>query len=343
MAIDRAAAVEAGQKEEYDRAMRFAWAVVVLGWSVVSCGRTSQKGAPPAERAVAKVGEGGVVTVQQLEQQMNTSWRAGTASGAADEHKRKVLEDLIRTEAAVEEARRRGYDRDPQLVRAMKQQLVARLMREEIDGKLTAQSVPDAEVEKYYRKHADEFQRADALRASAIFLPDEPTAKKVAALARAARDPRDPVKDQRAFRELVARHSQDEPSKARGGDLAYFDRQNAVHPPELVAAAFALAEVGDVAGPVKTQKGYAIVKVTHKRPGYQRQLSDAAPMIRQRLLHDLRNQRTVALMEELRKKAPVQIDEKALASASLPTTPARPAAPAKGPRPGPESPTARAE
>ena len=259
----------------------------------------------------------GVVTAGQLEEVWHGTLRVRAPGNSVEEHKRRLLDELIRTEAAVQEARRRGYDRDPQIVRAGKQQLVAKLMREEIDAKVTAQAIPEADIERYYREHPLEFQRPEAVRVSAIFLPDEAAARKVLGLARAGRNKKNPLEEQRAFRDLVARHSQDEVSKARGGDLAFFDRENKTHPPELVAAALAIDEVGELAGPVKTGKGYAIVKLTQKRPGFHRPLADAAPAIRQRLLHELRNKRTVALMETLHKNTQVQIDEKALARLPL--------------------------
>ena len=290
-----------------------------------ACGRSSKNVAAPGEQLVARVGQG-AVTARELEERLRAVMGPGAAGdpAALAEKKAKVLEDLLRLEAAAEEARRRGYDRDPQIQRTLKQQLVAKLMREEVDGKLNAEAIPDGEVERYHQEHAAEFQRADEVRASAIFLANEAAAKKVAAQAKAARVKNDPLKDARAFRDLVLAHSTDETSKQRGGDLAFFDRRTAMYPSELVTAAFALGEVGQVSEAVKTPKGFAVLKLTHKRPGFVRPMEEMRPVIRQRLLHDQRRKRTEELMQSLRAKADVKIDEKALAEVGRNPGPAQP-------------------
>jgi len=62
---------------------------------------------------------------------------------------------------------------------------------------------------------------------------------------------------------LVAKEDSEDPeSAARGGDLGYVLR--GVAPPELEKAAFALG-VGDTSGPVYTESGYNIIRVTEKR------------------------------------------------------------------------------
>jgi peptidyl-prolyl cis-trans isomerase C len=279
-----------------------------------ACGRSAPKPGDSKERVVAQVGQG-VVTFKDLDERWRVVAGPNAGAGAADQGERKgnLLKELMQLEAAAEEARRRGYDRDPQIQRALKQQLVARLLREEIDTKLTVDSVPEADVERYHQEHAAEFQRGDQVRASAIFVADEAAARKVAALARAARVPSDPLADARGFRQLVLTHSRDETSKQRGGDLAFFERTSPTHPAELVAAAFALGEIGDVSGPVKTREGWVVLKLTQKLPGFVRTLAEVRPIIRQRLLHDLRRKRTEELMQSLLAKVKVEVDEGALA------------------------------
>ncbi len=62
---------------------------------------------------------------------------------------------------------------------------------------------------------------------------------------------------------LVAKEDSEDPeSAARGGDLGYVLK--GVAPPELEKAAFALG-VGDTSGPIYTESGYNIIRVTEKR------------------------------------------------------------------------------
>jgi len=64
------------------------------------------------------------------------------------------------------------------------------------------------------------------------------------------------------FAKVAKEDSEDPESAARGGDLGYVLR--GVAPPELEKAAFTLG-VGDTGGPIYTESGYNIIRVTEKR------------------------------------------------------------------------------
>jgi peptidylprolyl isomerase/peptidyl-prolyl cis-trans isomerase D len=64
------------------------------------------------------------------------------------------------------------------------------------------------------------------------------------------------------FAQLAMQYSIDQGSARRGGDLGYFGKGQMV--PEFEKAAFA-AKTGEIVGPVETQFGYHIIKVTDKQ------------------------------------------------------------------------------
>ncbi len=64
------------------------------------------------------------------------------------------------------------------------------------------------------------------------------------------------------FAVVAKEDSEDPESAARGGDLGYILR--GIAPPELEKAAFSLG-VGDTSGPIYTDAGYNIIRVTEKR------------------------------------------------------------------------------
>ena len=176
---------------------------------------------------------------------------------ASPERRKELLENLIRFEILAREARRRGYERDPEVVRHQQQRLVDRMVAEELDAKLKPEDLPEAELRRFYQEHPERFTRPEAVRVSQILLADAATAARVAAAARAL-GPR----DDRGFRRLVAAHSLDEDSKQRGGDLTFLERQPAqavatpTGRPAVIEAAFALTEVGQVAGPGPERSGF---------------------------------------------------------------------------------------
>jgi peptidyl-prolyl cis-trans isomerase C len=230
------------------------------------------------------------------------------------EKKKELLDALVRYELLAREALRRGYDRDPDVQRVAKKQMVAQFEKREINDKLRPEDLAAAEIEKYYREHQGEFVRPEEVRISQILMRDEAAARKVATEAKANNSAE-------TFRRLVERESQDHDSKPRGGDLMFFDRKTARLPRALVEAAFALNEPGDIAGPIASDKGFHIIRLSERRPEGARPLAEAKLDIQRKLLEQMRTQRKRELAEEARKTIRVEIFEDELAKLALATTP----------------------
>jgi peptidyl-prolyl cis-trans isomerase C len=231
------------------------------------------------------------------------------------EKKRELLDSLVRYDVLAIEARKRGYERDPEVQRVAKDKMVKLFTQQEINDKVKPSDVPDAEVEKYYKDHAADYVRPETVRASQILVKERPRAQKALAAARALAKA-----DQKAFRDLVARESEDVDSKSRGGDLTQFDRATTQHPQAVVAAAFALKELGDISDLVPTDKGFVILKLTDRRPALSRSLEDAKLEIQRRLLDELRAKRKKDFIDEARKTIKVEINEDQLAKLDLAAT-----------------------
>lgn len=226
--------------------------------------------------------------------------------------KKELLDSLIRYEVLAMEARKRGYERDAEVLRVAKDKMVRMFTQQEINDKIKPTDVPQADVEAYYKAHATDYVRPEMVRVSEILIKDRSKAIKVLAEVKAA-----PKSDMKAFRDLVAKYSEDPDSKQRGGDLTLFDRATAQHPVAIVNAAFLLKDVGDVSDLVGTDKGHAILKLTERRPALSRSLDDAKIEIQRRLVEDLRSKRKKELVEEARKTVKVEIFEDQLAKLDL--------------------------
>jgi foldase protein PrsA len=106
--------------------------------------------------------------------------------------------------------------------------------------------VTEEEMKKYYDELKPE------IRASHILVDDEKTAKEVKAKLDQGED----------FEKLAKEYSKDPGSAEKGGDLGWFGPGKMVK--QFEDAAYAL-KVGEISGPVKSDFGYHIIKLTDKK------------------------------------------------------------------------------
>jgi peptidyl-prolyl cis-trans isomerase D len=130
-------------------------------------------------------------------------------------------------------------------------------------------NIPPTEVQRYYNNNLPQYQTPEQARASHILL--NTAGKDTAAVRKQAEGILAQVKGGADFAELARKVSEDEGSKANGGDLDYFTRGRMV--PEFEQAAFAL-EIGQISDIVQSQFGFHIIKLTDKKPAVTRPLED---------------------------------------------------------------------
>ncbi|HSK00257.1 MAG TPA: peptidyl-prolyl cis-trans isomerase [Kofleriaceae bacterium] len=294
--------------------------------------------APPQKAAelaapLAKIDDV-TITVGELQERINRQSPYVRQRYTSLEQKKEFLDSLVRFEILAKEAYRRGLDKDPEVVRTMKQVMIQKLMREELDAKITAESVPEAEVRKYYDANGDEYVRPDEVRASAIVLKNRAQAERVALEARG-----EAGKTNKGFRDLVQRYSTDEDGKLRGGDLQFFDAATKALPAPVVKGAFALASTGDVSGVIDAGNGtFYVLKQTGRRRATTRSYDDAKPQIRNKLFRDRRLAAQKEFLEASRARAKIEIHEANLAKVRVDTSSApgdEGKDPAMPPLPGP--------
>ncbi len=123
------------------------------------------------------------------------------------------------------------------------------------------------ELEKYHRRHLDQFEILEKIKASHILIKvDEGTDETVRAEKKAfAEKLLEEVKAGKDFAELARVNSDDAASAVKGGNLGYFTRGSMVKPFEQ--AAFNM-KPGDISEVVETTFGYHIIKVEeYTEPG----------------------------------------------------------------------------
>jgi peptidyl-prolyl cis-trans isomerase C len=261
-------------------------------------------------QVVAKVDDS-LITVAEVQDKINKQSPFVRARYTTPEKKKEYLDSLIRFKVLANEAERRGYDKDPEVIRVMEQQMISKFLQKDFESKLKVEDVPDADVEKYYKDHPAEFNQKDEVRVSEIVVKDKSKADKALGEAKALPKTSPIGADQKGFRDLVTKYSEDEDSKSRGGDLSFIDKDNNKLPKPLVDAAFKLAEVGDVTA-VKTDKGWVVLRLTQKRPGFSRPLAEVKRQIQQRLFRDLRSKAMDNFVADLKKKSTIDVHEENL-------------------------------
>jgi hypothetical protein len=218
------------------------------------------------------------------------------------------------------EAERRGYDKDPEVLRVMKQQMISKFppegLRIEAEGRgrprRRRREVLQGAPRRVQPEGRGARQRGDG----------QGQAKADKAYAEAKALPKTavvPSPDQKQFKDIVNKYSDDEDAKQRAGDLGFFDKETTRYPKAVVEAAFKLAEVGDVAQPIKTDKGWSVVRLTQKRPGFNRPLAEVKRQIQQRLFRDTRTKAMDNFVAELKKKSAIEVNDANLSKVVIDT------------------------
>ena len=215
------------------------------------------------------------VAVGQLTQSINeTAIASRTVAdrlAALENQRREIAEALIpaqqfQSQVKLGDAQLRAYYesaaaqfRTPERIRA---EYVA-LSAEELGRE---EPVTDAEIKAAYEARASQYAVAEQRRASHILLQPGADAKKKAGeiLAEVRKDPA-------RFAELARKYSQDSGSAEKGGDLGFFGRGMMVKPFE--EAVFRMKE-GEIAGPVESEFGVHVIRLTGIRAGTSRPLEE---------------------------------------------------------------------
>lgn len=237
---------------------------------------------------------------------------------------RKRLEEMIVQELLRQEALRLGLDREPAVRRALRQVLIQALLEREVERPWRERPLAEEEVRAFYEGHRGEYQWPEGVRVADVFLAapasgdpalrQERRRKAEEILARALSLP-----DRRfGFGELVLAHSDTHPAYPRG-DTGFFDRSGAPQglPPPLVEAAFAIPRPGQLhPGVVETPEGFHVVMLTGRREARNRTLDERGVRaeVETRLRRESIQKGRETLVEGLRRRIPVTVDEGVLRS-----------------------------
>src|SRR5262249_4399875 len=143
-------------------------------------------------------------------------------------------------------------------------------------------AIDPAEVRKQYDENLNRYGKPEERQAAHILIAvkaDASEEEKAAAKKRADELAAQARKSPTQFAELAKSASQDPGSAGQGGDLGFFSRDGSMVKP-FEDAVFTMKQ-GEVAGPIKTDIGWHIIKLTAIRPGKQQSFDEVKGQIEQ--------------------------------------------------------------
>jgi len=169
-------------------------------------------------------------------------------------------------------------------------------------------TVDPAEARAQYESSVKQYTKPEERQAAHILIavkPDASAEAKAAAKARAADLMAKATANPAKFGELAKQFSQDPGSAPQGGDLGSFPRGNMVKP--FDDAVFGM-KVGDIAGPVETDFGYHVIRLTGIAPEKVRPFDEVKAQIEADLQRQKAAQKFATAAEQLQNLVYEQAD-----------------------------------
>jgi peptidyl-prolyl cis-trans isomerase C len=198
--------------------------------------------------------------------------------GAGDAGKQKLIDKHVEQQVIMRDGLKKGLDRDASITGELEKYKRYMVLRDYAQNELEAKAgLPEKEFKKYYREHKKDFKVEGRALVQHILTASEDDAQAVLA----------ELKRGVSFDSLTARKSIDSLTRATRGSLGWITETGSIPylgaMPEINQAVFALKE-GGVSKPVKTAKGWHIIKAEQLKPGSFRPLSEVYGQIRDELL-----------------------------------------------------------
>lgn len=223
---------------------------------------------------------------------------------ASDEEVNKELEDFKSKMGGPEGVARffeqSGLTEDELKSDIARSIVLKKFLREEYGLKIS-----DDKIKEYYDSNMARFTQEEQVKASHILVKVEKDASKEAVDEKhehAKNLYKQATADGADFAALAKEHSEG-PTGPRGGDLGFFSKKRMV--PEFSEAAFK-AKPGDVTGPVKTEFGYHIIKVTDRKSEKVSTFDEVKDEIRDNLERTEMRESMEKLVKELREGAEIE-------------------------------------
>lgn len=251
-------------------------------------------------KVVARVGVE-TMTVGELEDRINSRSPYARKRFSNPDVLEQYVDEQVKNGLFYQGAEKLGYANNPEVRQYLAQTLVQLFLQKEFEEAVTPDSVPRADVAKYYDEHRDEFRRPEMRRARHILVSSKDEADDVLAQLESSQG--------RTFRALAKTTSLDTETNLRGGDLLYFTEDGTlVGKPDsgkinetLARAAFSLRKTGELSKPLDLGDGkWSVLELTGIRPEKIQTQAEADPLIRRKLWREEREGAIQKLIDDTR-------------------------------------------
>ena len=303
---------------------RASLAVAVL--AVLACSKGPAKKGP-----VVASGGGISITADELKARLDEQSPMIRASFQSLDRKKQFLDNMLRFELLAKEAEKEGLANDPDVQFTMKKVMVSKYYQKffQDQGKTTA--VPDAEVQKYYDEHQDEFHRPARIHLAQVFLKAEagsPERAKKAAEAKKLLQKVlvDEKKNPSALATTARDVSEDAATKNVGGDLAMKSKPELeqAYGKAFAEAAMNLKDNETSSLVLESPHGFHLVRALGRQPELNRTFEDVKPQIAARLGSQKKTKDFDDYVKKLREDAKVQVNDAELEKVAVAAGPAGP-------------------
>ncbi|HXA68914.1 MAG TPA: peptidylprolyl isomerase [Stellaceae bacterium] len=224
----------------------------------------------------------------------------------------QLLDSLVTNLLAAQAGRKQKLADDPEVKKRL-QWAQDQIIEEVYLGRYIRGAMTDDKIKARYDQFVKDQKPQDQVNAKHILVKTEDEAKAVITDLKGGGD----------FAAIAKEKSNDPGTKATGGDLGWFTKDEMV--PEFAEAAFKLQKGQYTETPVKTQFGYHVIMLVDRRTAPPPTMEEARPQVVALLQRELIEQK----VKELRTSAKIETFNLDGSKPSATPAPAAPAAPAK--------------
>jgi peptidyl-prolyl cis-trans isomerase SurA len=218
-----------------------------------------------------------------------------------------TIEHIRATNSYTDEEFRQALAMEGLRMEAYRQQLKDQVLRSRLVN-MTVKSkivVTEADIEKYYQEHPDEFQGKKRIHLRNIIMEVPPfaTEQQKTGIYKKMEEVHQMLIAGGTFSELAAQYSES-PLAAEGGDLGEFEFDSLSVQIQDAVNGF---EPGSVTPVLDTDQGYQIFYIENIVPGENESLEEVSAEIEEKLFNEIVNQKYKNWLQDLRSKAHIKV------------------------------------